>query len=587
MKSTQRCKSGMITVELAVSLVLIVVALFIALGLFGNNIQTMVSKSNFQNLFHGGSERTVFSFFNKDYSNNQINVQVMGEQGLEMLRQKANNNALELIPGVIASAQSIGSNGTPVPPTVEGQKDINTVAYLGLVIQTIVGNPSICNRMSEPSKAQCGANPPPATKYALNVGSTGDVTIYEQGTRNYVHVKSTVSTPYTPDVTGASPNDNVDNQFKKIGSLTNTYSSQINSSFALVSERNYFSSNLKTSQFENKVVGLLTGSDTLSQYQYGGKSPEQSLAEAAKYYEGCSDDGIDGAWYRTWHSRCWDDHITANDVKTYNNLFQDANGNPAGEIGTAIGIAAEKANAILTNNINTATTPINKDPITNNIAKLPNNESTNNWYKNLPDSEPVIAGSSTALLINKNNSDLLLAQYATIDTQCDPNGYNNTDYIAPVGCGGGGGGGGGGSYSPLPITETCVSGFYCSLGSTYSGITMPEKNIYSIANTYIETPLKTDDIRLQSVTTTGARAAVLGYYSNMLELIWNNNTLINILQRDGINNSCSIFVTQMLGLSKTYGLDNNTFLRNSSEWCVPGRDGNLIGTIVKTTDPVQ
>jgi len=97
MESTKRYKSAMITTELAISLVLVIVILFVTLGLFSDNIKGMVANGNFQNIFKGGGLRTVFSAFNKDYSGSQVNIMVMSQQGLEVLRKKANDAAYSLI----------------------------------------------------------------------------------------------------------------------------------------------------------------------------------------------------------------------------------------------------------------------------------------------------------------------------------------------------------------------------------------------------------------------------------------------------------------------------------------------------------
>ena len=90
-------KSAMITVELAISLVLVLVVLFFTLGLFGNNLKDMFASSNFKNVFNGEDVKTFFAMFNRNYSNSQIDIQLLGQQGLQVVRKKANNGSLGIL----------------------------------------------------------------------------------------------------------------------------------------------------------------------------------------------------------------------------------------------------------------------------------------------------------------------------------------------------------------------------------------------------------------------------------------------------------------------------------------------------------
>ena len=67
-----------------------------------DNLATMVKSSNFKNFVSGNTLKTFFSNKNKDYSKFLVDVQVLGQKGLDMLRQKANNNAITLIESAYA-----------------------------------------------------------------------------------------------------------------------------------------------------------------------------------------------------------------------------------------------------------------------------------------------------------------------------------------------------------------------------------------------------------------------------------------------------------------------------------------------------
>ena len=122
MEFIKRCKSAMVTIELVISLVLVVVVLFVTLGLFSDNLKGVFTTGNFQNIFNGNGAKTLFSAFNKDYSSSQVSVMVMSDQGLEVLRKKANDAALKILQDGVT----------------DSNKD--TLAYLVSVIKIIDGN---------------------------------------------------------------------------------------------------------------------------------------------------------------------------------------------------------------------------------------------------------------------------------------------------------------------------------------------------------------------------------------------------------------------------------------------------------------
>src|SRR5574344_1732375 len=92
-------KPAMVTVELAVSVVLVAVVLFVTLGLFGDNLNTMFSAGHFKNIFNSNSTKTTFTSYGRGYddSSSQVEVQLLGEQGLSMIRKKANNTSLSIL----------------------------------------------------------------------------------------------------------------------------------------------------------------------------------------------------------------------------------------------------------------------------------------------------------------------------------------------------------------------------------------------------------------------------------------------------------------------------------------------------------
>lgn len=155
-------RRAMVTVELAVTLVLIVVALFVTLGLFNNNLRDMVANSNIKNLFNGNGARTLFSFFNKDYKNAQVYVQIMGEQGLQILRKKANNGVVS----AVAALHPSGGNSVP------NNGAFSTISYLSQIITVIMGNQVICDTMITPSIAECGKEGVPSAKYIVSISGT-------------------------------------------------------------------------------------------------------------------------------------------------------------------------------------------------------------------------------------------------------------------------------------------------------------------------------------------------------------------------------------------------------------------------------
>lgn len=135
-----RFKSGMVASEVAIGIALSVIVLFVALGLFGDNLSKMtIDGSGIQNLFKGNENNTAFSQFSQDYTGSQINVQITGAQGLQMLRRKANNKAIEMI------EESFSKSNT----------NANSIGYLSMAIKAITGESHICKYMNDDSDEHC------------------------------------------------------------------------------------------------------------------------------------------------------------------------------------------------------------------------------------------------------------------------------------------------------------------------------------------------------------------------------------------------------------------------------------------------
>lgn len=158
--TTKIQKSAMVSTEVAIGVALSAIALFVALGLFGDNLSNMISSSKFNNVTSSNDTKTDYQKFKRDYSDSQVNVQIMGEQGLEMLRRKANNKAIEVI------EQSF-SNTNP---------DGNSIAYLSTALKILTGEPHICTTMKKDSDKHCDE----IGEYDYNLGLSGSAIIVQR-----------------------------------------------------------------------------------------------------------------------------------------------------------------------------------------------------------------------------------------------------------------------------------------------------------------------------------------------------------------------------------------------------------------------
>ncbi|MDD3437186.1 MAG: hypothetical protein PHC64_08560 [Candidatus Gastranaerophilales bacterium] len=84
-------KNAGITIEITLSLALTVVVLFLLLGLFSDNIQTMAAGTGMQNLFNRDNEfaQTSMTKLAFDPTGTQVNVQIVADHGLEEIHLAA------------------------------------------------------------------------------------------------------------------------------------------------------------------------------------------------------------------------------------------------------------------------------------------------------------------------------------------------------------------------------------------------------------------------------------------------------------------------------------------------------------------
>lgn len=159
-------KVGAITVEVAIGIALAVIVVIVALGLFSENLSNMISNSGIANMFKN-SNKTTYSSFSKDYTNSQINVQLIGEQGLAMLRNIANNKALTQIDKYMDDTDTSVTNA-------------NSIAYLAIAINAIVGSPDICVYMKKDSVKKCDEDNIGGVAYYITLNG-GSITINRKG----------------------------------------------------------------------------------------------------------------------------------------------------------------------------------------------------------------------------------------------------------------------------------------------------------------------------------------------------------------------------------------------------------------------
>jgi len=234
--------SAGVTIELAIGVALAVSVLFVILGLFNNNLKNMIVNTNLSNVFKNNDVKTAFTAFNKDYSNSQINVQIMGEQGLARLRKKANNLALTLIESPF--------NNTNV--------NANTIEYLSLAIEAIVGRGDICVYMKNDSDKFCNEDGIGGYAYLINPSDPSVLTIKKVDSSG-ASVSATVDLPLNAALgraisSSAVPKDSSgrstlskNEKYSFVKNMTNNFQSHITIGASLIRMLNTFASTTDSS----------------------------------------------------------------------------------------------------------------------------------------------------------------------------------------------------------------------------------------------------------------------------------------------------------------------------------------------------
>ncbi len=143
-------KKGVSSTEIGILIAISVAVVTLGTMIFYNNIKNTTLNSNMRQSFGGGSSAN-YTAENRDYAASQIDVQTMGAQGLEMMRRKANNMAIELI------------------EATNPEKKANDIAYLSKAIEIITGETHICTYMKEDSEKHC--NKFSQYKYVTTLGN--------------------------------------------------------------------------------------------------------------------------------------------------------------------------------------------------------------------------------------------------------------------------------------------------------------------------------------------------------------------------------------------------------------------------------
>lgn len=73
-----KTKSGTITIEFAISLVSVVALLFIVLGVFNDNMEKIITNSNFKKIINEDGTRTDYQSYGRDYSDFTIQLKPFG-----------------------------------------------------------------------------------------------------------------------------------------------------------------------------------------------------------------------------------------------------------------------------------------------------------------------------------------------------------------------------------------------------------------------------------------------------------------------------------------------------------------------------
>lgn len=166
-------KKAFTTMELGITLGVVTLVVIAAVTLFGKNITAMVQSGGMNNALTKNDEKIAYSSMNRDYKKSQIDVQITGAQGLEMLRKKANNKALEIVSSPFA-------NSNP---------DANSLAYLAKAVEIISGEQHYCAYMPKNTDKHCDDA---KLAYAYNVSISGSaLNVVRKTDSEAINIKTT------------------------------------------------------------------------------------------------------------------------------------------------------------------------------------------------------------------------------------------------------------------------------------------------------------------------------------------------------------------------------------------------------------
>lgn len=238
-----RRASGMVSTEVAISIGLTVAVLFIVLGLFSDNLKAMVTQSNIKSFFEGNDSKTFYSSFNRNYSNSVVETQMVGEQGLEQMRKRANNKAIEKIES----------------PFSDSNANANTIGYLAIAIQSMVGEPHVCTYMKKNSKKVCDKIDP-EIGYQYKIKFNGDGVTINSVDASGNSVSKTIRLYYTESTVasllggGTSQGSTDEAQYDFIKGLTISLKPFVDSDALLINVIDYFTSTIKAMESTTNSV---------------------------------------------------------------------------------------------------------------------------------------------------------------------------------------------------------------------------------------------------------------------------------------------------------------------------------------------
>lgn len=299
------CRFAAVSTEVAIGIALAAIVLITAIALFNDNLSNMVTNTKLSNVFNGNSDKTSYASYNRDYTNSQINVQIMGEQGLSMLRKRANNKAIELIEGPFSTSNTYGS----------------TIAYLSEAIKIITGEPHICKYMKNESVKHCDEDNNGGYNYTIETaGSTLAISQIDSSgnivkTVTPIAVDNTVSTAigYINVPTDSTKHSSLlyKEQYDTIMNLTKAVLSYIKGDAVLLNVVSNFttSSNSNVVAASNNLVDALKGLATkLTESAYNAYDncygyDEDDKREHSDHLQ---------AW---WDPGCWGSRIDKKDYE--------------------------------------------------------------------------------------------------------------------------------------------------------------------------------------------------------------------------------------------------------------------------------